>query len=49
MPSTGHKCSQSGIYQNSCHSKRIALSVGETFPPCSSCLKAANWYLVQAT
>lgn len=49
MPGTGQQCTQSGIYQNSCHSKRIALSYGETFPPCSSCRKAANWYLVQAT
>jgi hypothetical protein len=49
MPSTGHKCPQSGIYKNNCHSKRIALSVGETFPPCSDCHKAATWTLVQAT
>lgn len=49
MNSTGHPCPQSGIWATSCHSKQIALSKGETFPPCSQCLKAANWYLVQAT
>ena len=37
MPSTGHKCQTSGIYGNDCHAKQIALSVGETFPPCSNC------------
>jgi hypothetical protein len=49
MPSTGHKCTQSGIYANDCHAKQIALSVGETFPPCSHCQKAVNWTLVQST
>jgi hypothetical protein len=49
MPSTGHKCTQSGIYKNDCHAKQIALSNGETFPPCSHCYQAANWTLVQAT
>jgi hypothetical protein len=49
MPSTGQKCQQSGIYRNDCHAKQIALSVNETFPPCSHCSKAANWSLVQAT
>ncbi len=34
MPSTGHKCSTSGIYRSDCSGrKEIALSVGETFPP----------------
>jgi len=49
MPHTGSKCQTSGIYANDCHAKQIALSVGETFPPCSHCHKAANWNLVRAT
>jgi hypothetical protein len=49
MPSTGHPCPQSGIYANDCHAKQIALSKGETFPPCSHCHQAANWTLVRAT
>ena len=49
MPSTGQTCATSGIYKNNCHAKQIALSKGETFPPCSHCRKAANWTLVQAT
>lgn len=49
MPSTGSSCQQSGIYANDCHKKQIALSRGETFPPCSGCHRAANWRLVQAT
>jgi hypothetical protein len=47
MPSTGHKCSTSGIYRSG--RKEIALSVGETFPPCSHCHRAVNWILVRAT
>ena len=49
MPQTGHACPQSGIYANDCHAKEIALSVGERFPPCSHCHRAANWRLVRAT
>jgi len=49
MPSTGHKCTESGIYANDCHAKEISLSIGETFPPCSGCHRAANWRLVRAT
>lgn len=37
IPSTGHKAASSGIYANDCHAKQIALSKGETFPPCSHC------------
>lgn len=49
MPVTGHKCPQSGIYRNDCHGEEIALSVGEVFPPCAKCHKAANWPLVRET
>ena len=49
MPHTGQRASVSGIYSNDCHSKQIALSVGETFPPCSHCRRAANWRLVKQT
>lgn len=49
MPSTGGTCTQSGIYANDCHSKEIALSQGEKFPPCSGCRQAANWRLIRPT
>ena len=49
MPHTGEKAQQSGIYSNDCHTKQIALSVGETFPPCSHCRRAANWRLIRRT
>jgi hypothetical protein len=49
MNSTGHKCQRSGIYQNDCHAERIALSFGETFPPCSKCRRGTNWTLIQPT
>jgi hypothetical protein len=49
MPHTGQKATVSGIYSNDCHAKQIALSVGETFPPCSHCHKAANWRLIRRT
>jgi hypothetical protein len=49
VPLTGAKCQQSGIYGNDCHAKQIALSRGETFPPCSHCRQAANWTLIRAT
>jgi len=49
MPATGKKCEQSGIYRPDCREKQIALSKGETFPPCASCHRAVNWTLVQAT
>ena len=50
MPYTGSKSTQSGIYQSSCNDgTRIALSNGETFPPCSGCNKAVNWTLIQST
>lgn len=48
--STGHKCPQSGIWQGDDeHHERIALSYGETFPPCSGCRRAVNWTLIQST
>jgi hypothetical protein len=49
MPRTSEKCMQSGIYQGDCGCKQIALSKGDTFPPCHSCHKAVNYRLVQAT
>jgi len=49
MPSTGQKCEQSGIYKSSCHGVEIALSKGDTFPPCQECRRAANWILVRPT
>ena len=50
MPTTGHKCDTSGIYRNSCNARtEIALSKGETFPPCSHCKSAVTWTLVRAT
>lgn len=49
MPATGQKCQQSGIYRPDCKEKQIALSSGETFPPCSTCRRAVNWTLVTPT
>lgn len=49
MPQTGHKAAVSGIYANDCHAKEIALSVGETFPPCAQCRRAVNWRLIRRT
>jgi len=49
MPSTGQKCTQSGVYKCSQHpSNTIPLSKGETFPPCSlGGGHSANWILVR--
>lgn len=54
MPHTGDTCSTSGIYQGDCnvtagHKKQIALSKGDTFPPCAQCSRAVTWTLVQET
>lgn len=49
MPTTGHACATSGIYSPNCQGRQIALSKGETFPPCSHCNQAVTWTLVQAT
>jgi hypothetical protein len=50
MPSTGQTCTQSGIYKGDCnHSHEIALSRGETFPPCAHVHRAVNWTLVRPT
>jgi hypothetical protein len=47
---TGHKCPQSGIWQcDRPHHEQIALSVNETFPPCSGGSGAAVWTLVRST
>jgi len=47
--STGHKCEQSGIYQFNCSDVlQIALSKGDTFPPCGK-HGAVTWNLITAT
>ena len=46
---TGGTCLVSGIYRGNCGCKDIALSVGETFPPCPLCRKAVTYTLVRAT
>jgi len=44
--STGEKCQQSGIYYCKSHtSNTIALSKGDTFPPCSDGRHGATWVL----
>jgi len=47
MPHTGQKATVSGIYQNDCHLRRLALSNGDTCPPCPTCHKNCNWTLVE--
>jgi len=54
MPHTGEKCQTSGIYTGSCHNhhvKEVALSVGNTFPPCNtgSCSGAVTYTLKTQT
>jgi hypothetical protein len=50
MARTGEKNSQTGIYQgDDLHKEQIALSKGETFPPCGDCKRSVNWTLVRAT
>lgn len=50
MPATGYKCQRSGIYQAECvHRTQIALSKGDTFPPCQRGDHAVNWVLIRAT
>jgi len=46
---TGGKCPTSGIWTPDCAGKQIALSKGETFPPCSHCNRAVTWTLVIET
>lgn len=47
---TGATCPQSGIWQgNDQHREQIALSRGETFPPCRDCRSAVVWTLITAT
>jgi hypothetical protein len=46
---TGEKCPQSGIWDPDCAGKEIALSVGETFPPCAHCNRAVWWTLIRPT
>lgn len=54
MPKSGEKCGTSGIYNGTCnnqHVRQIALSNGDTFPPChtSNCSGSVTWTLAQAT
>jgi len=39
------------MYKNDCataeHRREIALSKGETFPPCHGCKRAVTWTLVR--
>lgn len=54
MQTTGQKCETSGIYRGDCpaeatHKREIALSHGDTFPPCAQCSRAVTWTLVRAT
>lgn len=54
MPKTGETCQTSGIYNASCsnrHVKQVALSKGNTFPPChtSQCAGSVTYTLSQAT
>ncbi len=53
MPRTGQVAEVSGVYRNDCaapgHHREIALSQGETFPPCRDCHRAVNWTLVRRT
>jgi hypothetical protein len=57
MPHTGEKCQTSGIYDGVCTKngqhqvKQIAVSVGNTFPPChtATCAGAVRYTLVRAT
>ncbi|MCA1701917.1 MAG: YjzC family protein [Actinobacteria bacterium] len=49
MARTSEKCQQSGIYQSACADRiQIALSRGDTFPPCRN-HGAVGWILLQAT
>lgn len=49
MPNTSEKCQQSGIYQSNCTDAiQIALSKGDTFPPCRN-HGNVSWRLIQAT
>jgi hypothetical protein len=47
MNSTGHKAPTSGIWASACHGREIALSRGDTFPPCPGCHRACNWRLIR--
>lgn len=50
MPYSSEKCQQSGIYTPDCLDKQIALSKGDTFPPCRSHPgRRILWTLIQAT
>lgn len=46
---TGHPAERSGIYRSSCCSYEVALSKGNTFPPCAQHRGAVQWTLVRPT
>ena len=47
---TDATCEIAGIYRSTCSDEeRVTLAVGETFPRCPSCRKAAGWRLASAT
>lgn len=49
MGLTSTKCTQSGIYVSNCSDAiQIALSKGDTFPPCRN-HGSVSWRLIQAT
>ena len=49
MPKTSEKCTQSGIYRSNCSDRiEIALSKGDTFPPCRN-HGSVSWTLIRAT
>lgn len=49
MPNTGQTAMQSGVYAAACCRYEIALSRGETFPPCRNHRASVEWTLVRAT
>jgi hypothetical protein len=47
---TGHPCPKTGIWRGDCPDReQIALSRGETFPPCGGYRRPVTWTLIQAT
>lgn len=49
MPTTGQTATQSGVYAAACCRYEIALSKGETFPPCRNLHYGVTWTLVRPT
>ena len=47
---TDTACTTAGIYRSDCaDQERVTLAVGDIFPKCPSCRRAAGWNLVVAT